>query len=65
MFELEKRNEELRRELSKSKNDIEIKSIKEEHSKRVSEMEGENALLVANLDQTRKKLNDSIKRTSN
>lgn len=61
VFELEKRNEELRRELSKSKNDIEIKSIKEEHSKRVSEMEGENALLVANLDQTRKKLNDSIK----
>ncbi|RCK55261.1 Protein CASP [Candida viswanathii] len=61
VFELEKRNEELRRELSKSQNDIEIKSIKEEHSRKISEMEGENALLVANLDQTRKKLNDSIK----
>ncbi|KAL6452558.1 LOW QUALITY PROTEIN: COY1 Protein CASP [Candida maltosa Xu316] len=61
VYELEKRNEELRRELSKSKNDLEIKSIKEEYSNKISEMEGENALLVANLDQTRKKLDDSIK----
>ncbi|CAX43626.1 CASP protein, putative [Candida dubliniensis CD36] len=61
VFELEKRNEDLRRELSKSQNDIEIKSIKEDYSKRVSELEGENVLLVANLNQTRKKLQDSDK----
>lgn len=61
VFELEKRNEDLRRELSKSQNDIEIKLIKEDYSKRVSELEGENVLLVANLNQTRKKLQDSDK----
>ena len=38
VFELEKRNEDLRRELSKSQNDIEIKLIKEDYSKRVSEL---------------------------
>lgn len=61
VFELEKRNEDLRRELSKSQNDIEIKLIKEDYSKKASELEGENVLLVANLNQTRKKLQDSDK----
>ncbi|EGW33216.1 uncharacterized protein SPAPADRAFT_151000 [Spathaspora passalidarum NRRL Y-27907] len=61
IFELEKRNEELRRELSKSKNDVEINSIKNEFQTKVSELEGENALLLANLDQTRRKLADISK----
>ena len=56
-----KRNEDLRRELSKSQNDIEIKLIKEDYSKRVSELEGENVLLVANLNQTRKNYKILIK----
>ena len=60
VFELEK-NEDLRRELSKSQNDIEIKLIKEDYSKRVSELEGENVLLVANLNQTRKNYKILIK----
>lgn len=64
MYELERRNEELRRELSKSKNDIEIQSLREESSKKVSELEGENALLLANLDQTRRKLENSSKENS-
>ncbi|KAK6461759.1 CASP C terminal-domain-containing protein [Scheffersomyces coipomensis] len=61
IYQLEKRNEDLRRELSKSKNDSAIQSLKEEFSKKSLELEGENALLVANLDQIRKKLHDSIK----
>lgn len=61
IFELEKRNEELRRELSKSQNDIEITSIRNECSQRVSEIEGENALLAATLNQTRRKLEDASK----
>ncbi|KAK6457686.1 CASP C terminal-domain-containing protein [Scheffersomyces xylosifermentans] len=64
IFELERRNEELRRELSKSRNDIEIQSLKEENTKKVSELEGENALLVASLDQTRKKLENTSKEQS-
>lgn len=61
VFELEKRNEELRRELSISKSDVERKNLKEEYAKKVSELEGENALLVANLDQYRKKLENISK----
>ncbi|KAG7665393.1 uncharacterized protein J8A68_001081 [[Candida] subhashii] len=61
IFELEKRNEELRRQLSNSQNDLEITSIKNECSQRVSEIEGENALLAATLNQTRRKLEDSTK----
>ncbi|RLV95783.1 Protein CASP [Spathaspora sp. JA1] len=61
IFELEKRNEELRREISKSKNDIEINSIRDTYEKKVSEIEGENALLLANLNQTRRKLDDATK----
>lgn len=65
VFELEKRNEELRRELSRSKNDVERKNLKEEYEKKVSELEGENALLVANLDQHRKKVENITKENSN
>ncbi|CUM52216.1 unnamed protein product [Debaryomyces tyrocola] len=65
VFELEKRNEELRRELSRSKSDVERKNLKEEYEKKVSELEGENALLIANLDQQRKKLDGITKENSN
>ncbi|KAK6201081.1 CASP C terminal-domain-containing protein [Scheffersomyces amazonensis] len=61
VYELEKRNEQLRREISQTKNDIELENLKAEYSKKSLELEGENALLVANLDQTRKKLQDSLK----
>ena len=56
IFELEKRNEVLRRDLSKSVNNVETQALKEEYSKKISELEGENALLVANLNQVRKNL---------
>lgn len=52
-FELEKRNESLRRELSISQNDVKLKELQEECTKKVSELEGENALLNANLRQAR------------
>lgn len=65
VFELEKRNEELRRELSRSKSDVERKNLKEEYEKKVSELEGENALLIANLDQQRKKLDGITKENTN
>lgn len=64
VFELEKRNEALRRELTISKSDVERKNLKEEYTKKVSELEGENALLVANLDQYRKKLDNISKENS-
>ncbi|KAI5964844.1 uncharacterized protein KGF55_001914 [Candida pseudojiufengensis] len=56
IFDLEKRNEELRREISKSKTDSNIDIIKSECDKRINEMESENILLVANVEQLRKQL---------
>lgn len=55
VMELEKRNEALRRDLSASQSDTEGKKIQEELNKRISDLESENALLVANLDQQRRK----------
>ncbi|CAK7906100.1 protein CASP [[Candida] anglica] len=62
IFELEKRNESLRRDLSKTQNELESQALKEEFKKKVSELEGENALLIANLDQTRRKLDERTER---
>ncbi|ODV69321.1 hypothetical protein HYPBUDRAFT_145749 [Hyphopichia burtonii NRRL Y-1933] len=56
VIELEKRNESLRSELSRSQNDAERKQLREELTKKISELEGENALLVADLNQTKNKL---------
>lgn len=53
VFDLEKRNESLRRELSKSQNDADRQQLKEESTKKISELEGENALLVAQINQMR------------
>lgn len=53
---LEKRNEELRRDISSSnsKVDIEVQKVKQENSKQVLNLEGENSLLVAKLEHERK-----------
>lgn len=53
---LEKRNEELRREVSSlsSSIDVEIKKTKQEISKQISNLEGENSLLIAKLEYERK-----------
>lgn len=64
VIELEKRNETLRRELSKFQNDVERENIKEEFNKKISELEGENALLVANLNQTRNSLDSMLKQSN-
>ncbi|GAV29800.1 hypothetical protein PMKS-003304 [Pichia membranifaciens] len=53
---LEKRNEELRREVSSlgSSIDVEIQKTRQENSKRISNLEGENSLLIAKLEYERK-----------
>lgn len=53
---LEKRNEELRREVSSlgSSIDIEIQKTRQENNKRISNLEGENSLLIAKLEYERK-----------
>lgn len=61
IFDLEKRNEELRREVSKSKNDNDVEVVRNECDKKVQEVESENVLLVASLDQVRKQLAEASK----
>lgn len=61
IFDLEKRNEDLRREISKSKNDNDADMVRNECDKKVKEVESENVLLVASLDQVRKRLTESSK----
>lgn len=61
VYELEKRNEDLRRELSVSQADSEKTSMQQEHAKKIAEIEGENAVLVANLNQLRGKLDSTNK----
>ena len=53
---LEKRNEELRREVSSlgSSIDVEIQKTRQENSKWISNLEGENSLLIAKLEYERK-----------
>ncbi|KAG7911703.1 hypothetical protein KL906_001024 [Ogataea polymorpha] len=54
VMELERRNEELRREISSARSDVEIDKLKQMNNKRISELESENALLVARLEHERK-----------
>ncbi|KAI5949943.1 hypothetical protein KGF57_004453 [Candida theae] len=61
IFDLEKRNEDLRREISKSKNDNDADVVRNECDKKVQEVESENVLLVASLDQVRKQLTEASK----
>ncbi|KAG7194627.1 uncharacterized protein KQ657_004303 [Scheffersomyces spartinae] len=58
IFDLQKRNEKLRAELSRSQQEAEFTSLKVEFEKRTSELEGENSLLLANLNETKRKLDD-------
>lgn len=55
-FDLEKRNEKLRQELSVALNDSESAAIKSEFQKKVAELESENALLMADLNQVKSKV---------
>lgn len=55
LLELEKRNEELRRKLAASEADSKYTDMEERFKKKVSELEGENALLVALLDTVQKR----------
>ncbi|KAH3661320.1 hypothetical protein OGAPHI_006727 [Ogataea philodendri] len=60
IMELERRNEELRREISVARSDVEMDKVKEKNNKRIGELESENALLVARLEHERKNL-DKLK----
>lgn len=53
VYELERRNEDLRRELSASNTGAERDVLEEEHSRKVAELESENALLMASLSQVK------------
>lgn len=61
VYELEKRNEVLRRELSISQADSEKEAMQQEYSKKIADLEGENAVLVANLNQLRERLETANK----
>lgn len=65
VFDLEKRNESLRRELSKSQNDADRQQLKEESTKKISELEGENALLVAQINQMRQTTGLNTEKSNN
>lgn len=65
VFELEKRNEKLRTELTKAQSGSTVDQLKESFSKKVSELEGENALLIANVEQTKRKLDELTKQQKN
>lgn len=61
VYELEKRNEQLRSKLTKFENNSEINNLQETFSKQKLELESENILLVANLNQSRNKVDDLTK----
>ena len=60
VFDLERRNESLRRELSSAQADSNFKTMKEDYEKKLAEMESENVLLMANLKQAKKNLDATI-----
>lgn len=64
ILEVEKRNEDLVREISGLKNS-EIENVKEEFTKKVLQLEGENSLLIAELDQARKQVKNLISDSTN
>ena len=61
VFELEKRNETLRGDLTASMNDASESSVREEYKKKISNLERENVILLANIKQAREKLEASLK----
>lgn len=54
LLEVEKRNEDLRRELSVVNNNLQVETLKENFNRKISELESENVLLIAELEQSRK-----------
>ncbi|KAK8440868.1 hypothetical protein ACI3LY_000850 [Candidozyma auris] len=59
VLDLEKRNESLRQELSVASNDATNTAMKAEFQKRVADLESENALLMANLNQVKSKVSQT------
>lgn len=59
VLDLEKRNESLRQELSVALNDATNTAMKAEFQKRVADLESENALLMANLNQVKSKVSQT------
>lgn len=65
LLEVEKRNEDLRRELANLKNNLQIDNLREEFHKKVSNLESENVLLIAELEQSRKTITNLTQENSN
>lgn len=59
VLDLEKRNESLRQELSVALNDATNTAMKAEFQKRVADLESENALLMANLNQVKSRVSQT------
>ncbi|KAM3124573.1 hypothetical protein CJJ07_001160 [Candidozyma auris] len=59
VLDLEKRNESLRQELSVASNDATNTAMKAEFQKRVADLESENALLMANLNQVKSRVSQT------
>lgn len=65
LLEVEKRNENLRKEISNLKNNSQLENVKEEYTKKILELEGENSLLIAELDQARRQINNLTTENAN
>lgn len=60
VFELERRNESLRREITTALADTNVNTMKEDFEKKLAEMESENILLMANIKQVKKSYDGAI-----
>lgn len=58
-YELERRNESLRRELSACAAESNLSAVKEDYERKLAEMESENVLIMANMKQV-KKTSDTV-----
>lgn len=56
IYELEKRNERLRLDLTKSQSAGESAQLKQQFTKRIDELEGENALMIARLESAQRRV---------
>lgn len=65
LLEVEKRNEDLRRELSILNNSLQVENLKEEFHKKIENLESENVLLIAELEQSRKAINNLTHENTN
>lgn len=60
VFELERRNESLRREITTTQADSNVNTLKDDYEKRLAEMESENILLMANIKQVKKSYDSAV-----